>query len=71
MDWVAIYQDPLRKGFLWVDKINFGYAKFEVFNKHPNGNIMYAVGILIERSELVISLLVLFQIMELEEIAQL
>lgn len=52
VDWVAISQDPLRKGFIWVDKINLEYAKFEVFIKHPNGNVMYAVGTLIERSEL-------------------
>lgn len=57
------------KGFIWVDKINFEYAKFEVFIKHPSGNVIYAVCILIERTELEIHWL--FQIMELEEVTQL
>lgn len=33
-----------------MEKINFEDAKFEELVKHPNGDAMYAVGVLIERS---------------------
>lgn len=37
---------------MWLEKINFEDTKFEVLVKHPNRDVMYAVGVLIERSEL-------------------
>lgn len=35
-----------------MDKIHFKHAEFELLIRLPNGNVMYAVGVVIERSQL-------------------
>lgn len=37
---------------MWMDKTHFKHAQFELLIKHPNVSAMYAVGTLIERSQL-------------------
>lgn len=37
---------------MWLEKISFEDVKFEGLVKYPNGDVMYAVDIVIERSEL-------------------
>lgn len=51
--WIGLLITEVTLGeFIWMYKMNFEHSEFELFIKHPNGNVMCAVGMLIERSQL-------------------
>lgn len=51
--WIGLPFTEVTLGeFLWMDKINFEHAEFVLLIKHLNGNVLYAVNTVIERSQL-------------------
>lgn len=51
--WIGLPFTEVTLGeFIWMDKITFEHAEFVLLIKHLNGNVLYAVSMVIERSQL-------------------